>query len=507
MSNSGVISGIVKGEQSVGAVVGKLFSLADISSVYSRPSVQVLGRLRVGGLIGWGYFSSPTNTTIQNSYSQAYVKGDSNAGGLFGNLYFDSQDNILSLIRMYTISQVINTTTDISTVCNVIGTADGPTARKKFPFEFNYQFVYYDITVNPSLPNAVPPSGLSSNGSPEGFESSDLTTNINQNYDQCNIWDGINLRSQYEYVPGTLPPGCPTPTNVPSTTPPSTTPPSTTPPSTTPPSTTPPSTNPPSTTTPSTNPPSTTTLSTIVPSTTNSPSTILPSTTSSTTATSTTLVSSNNPSNQASSSFPPSTSFPSNSTCFYNVLNCEKCGNNSIKVDLTQFEVSCAFVANKWVYAFKNKTSDFFYVTQNIEINNLNGETIYIDGNFDQLPGTVISFVLKILPIVSLKRDVNDPSLLVNGCVSLNGDIEIVLDERPISDGDVSYNLISYNCSQQIKLSDSQVKLKTNYKDSQCDSISQKISNQQNTLSVSISSTLNKNCGGKISIKKFIFGC
>ena len=84
----------------------------------------------------------------------------------------------------------------------------------------------------------------------------------------------------------------------------------------------------------------------------------------------------------------------------------------------------------------------------------------------------------------------------VNGCVTLNGNFDLVLSERPTKNQNVSLNLISYNCSQQASISDSQIKVSTNYNDSKCDSVVGSINNQPNTLSISLSATLNKNCKG-----------
>ena len=185
MSNSGVISGMIEGTDSVGAVIGYLFDQADISSVYSSSSLTVSALSNVGGLIGEAYFNSPTNTTIQNSYSQATIQGEQNLGGLFGKFCFSSQNNILSLINMYTTSPVINTTTDISSVCSVIGRSEGP-ATKKFVFEFTFSSVYYDTSVNPLI-QSISGAILGTNGSPIGNNIQSIILNAEETFDQCNI--------------------------------------------------------------------------------------------------------------------------------------------------------------------------------------------------------------------------------------------------------------------------------------------------------------------------------
>jgi hypothetical protein len=70
------------------------------------------------------------------------------------------------------------------------------------------------------------------------------------------------------------------------------------------------------------------------------------------------------------------------------------------------------------------------------------------------------------------------------------------LNERPSSSGNISFVLISYNCSSSPNITDSQIKLKANYADSKCDQIKKSQNINKNSLSVSISSTLNKNCRG-----------
>ena len=306
------------------------------------------------------------------------------------------------------------------------------------------------------------------------------------------IWNGINLFSEYNSTFGGSYCFNNTLTPTPSTLTPSTIIPSTITPSTVSPSVTmgAPTTGS-ATSQPSTSVQSSTGASTNIasssPSISNQQNTVSP----------TTSLSTSEPTNAAStsidSSSAPSTQFASNNSCFYQVSNCEKCSTNAIQVDQSQFNISCTEVSGQWVYSFKNKFSNSFEITRDLILNT--NDTTIIEGNFNQSSNTTIVIVVSF-------QNKNQYILDVSGCVSLNGEIDLQFDERPSSDGNYSLQLISYNCSQKINISDSQIKLTPNYKDSKCDSIKQQINNQQNSLSISISSTLNKNCKGKKTKQK-----
>jgi hypothetical protein len=183
---------------------------------------------------------------------------------------------------------------------------------------------------------------------------------------------------------------------------------------------------------------------------------------------------------------PISTSNASN--CLYpNVPNCENCGFNSIKVDESLFHVSCVFVENKWIYSYKNKSSDCFLVAGDCAIESQN--FFFVDGYMNQTSNSIISFDLSLSSTSS--------KIVVKGCIDLEGKIEVNLDDRPSNNGNQSFYLISFNCSSAPLFSDTKVILNTKYKDNQCDSIKSFSSINQNSLSISLSSTLNKNCGGK----------
>ena len=74
------------------------------------------------------------------------------------------------------------------------------------------------------------------------------------------------------------------------------------------------------------------------------------------------------------------------------------------------------------------------------------------------------------------------------------------MNERP-QNGMTNISLINYNCSQQLNLNNNQFSVKSTYKQSSCDKIGSTLNNQQNSLSVSLSSTLGTNCNGKFKNK------
>ena len=200
---------------------------------------------------------------------------------------------------------------------------------------------------------------------------------------------------------------------------------------------------------------------------------------------------------QTTSFLPSSSQIASNKACYYNVPNCQNCenGNSIVQFDPNLFNISCILVSNKWIYSFKNKTSNTIMISNDLIFEKQS--VIYIDGNFNQDSSS------KLIISISQQNNNNnnnndsniDAFINVNGCVSLNGNIDLILDERPSNNQDFEIDLISYNCSTLLTLSDSQVRLETNYPNDQCDSISKKLKNQPNTLSISISTSLNKNCG------------
>ena len=294
-------------------------------------------------------------------------------------------------------------------------------------------------------------------------------------------------------------------TGIPSTTSPTTTIPSTTPPTTGVPSTlqasstTPPTTGMPSTTSPTTGVSSTFQVTTEIASTfqatTGISTTSLASTNIPTTITPTTDI----PSTHIASTFAPSSMIPTTVppvACLYNVPNCQNCGSQGIVVDVTLYNISCVFSGDKWIYSFKSLVSNTTFVTQVVTLNG----SVLIDGNLNQTSDSTL--------VIILSNENKNGALNVTGCVTINGNISLILNQE-ISNGNETFALISYNCSENINISNSQVVVDANYENSKCDSIISQVNNNQNSLSVSISSIKGKNCGKKISsgvIIGIIFG-
>ena len=289
----------------------------------------------------------------------------------------------------------------------------------------------------------------------------DLRNQVSSTFDQCNIWSSYRLKIEKD---NNLADNCSTP--IPSTLIPSTTIPSSNTPSSF-------TTQQPSTSTQSTSPPFTLIPPTIP------PSTLIPST------------------------IPPSTFVPPTQiTCIYSVLNCEKCDNSiSVLNGPNIFNVSCQFMFNQWIYLSNNSSSNTTVLAQPISLNKTNTGTtsFFLEGDFNQTSNSTITIVL------NDNQDASTPVLVVSGCVSLEGNVDLVLDDRPSRDQNISFSLISYNCSQQAQIDESRVTLSAVYPKSICDSVKKQLNNQPNSLSVSISINLNKNCGGENFLFLFIF--
>ena len=285
------------------------------------------------------------------------------------------------------------------------------------------------------------------------FNFNDSSVSCGKLYNQVllfnnSIWDGDNLRSEFQPVAGVC--QCCS----------STTPPSTNIPSTIIPSTVIPSTAIPTTVTPSTNFPSTLSATTFIPSTET-----------------------------------PSTLIPTNISCIYQVENCSNCVNtNTIIQDTTGLVVQCLSFSGKWSYTFKNSTSNQIYLNEN---NTVVDEIIYIEGDIVVPSGNVVIF-----PVTKDKNSF----IQVNGCLRIEGKINVSLSEQPQS-GVTTIVLIKYNCTEKKRelsqtstfkrVDNSQIIVSTNYQKSNCDKISSNVLQGQQTLSVSLSTSINGKCKSK----------
>ena len=493
-----------------GGIIGSAFHVSFFSSISQFNAIYAKGRRAgVGGILGVLFYQESTNTLEvfdsisfkNNIFSDGLSTGKLYSAGIVSYMGGGSsnitncnstENNITSYsansdcytggITSYhqSVCMIRNCRTSNSTINSVstsnISYSGGISAYLNF-----YGFISDSYSIFNSLSSNITAGVVAYNDG-----------NVTNCYYGLNIFttfflsglciaqDQINSTSCFDLFITTLPPSTMQPSTLsPSTFPPSTLLPSTIPPSSIPPSTLTPSTLEPSTQAPSTSTPSTLNPSTLMPSTleasTSNPSTLTPSTL---------FPSTMIPSTLFPSTLIPSTSFPSSviptKNCSYNVPNCENCGILDFIVEQSLFNISCIFVDNKWLYSFKNKVSGTFVLSETI---NLNDSTILIDGNFNQTSNSTII-------IVSSNQNKNG-SITVNGCLSLNGNLSVILNEKP-QDSNISIVLFNYNCTDTLNISDSQVTLKTDFQKSKCDKISSQLNNQPNTLLLTISSNSGK---------------
>ena len=110
--------------------------------------------------------------------------------------------------------------------------------------------------------------------------------------------------------------------------------------------------------------------------------------------------------------------------------------------------------------------------------------TVFVEGNFTQTSSGSLVFVIS-----SEKAN----KLNVSGCVVIDGKIELDLKERPTQNVE-TYEIISYSCDKAADVSNDQIVVVPEYKQSECDEIKAQTSSTANSISVSLSSTFNKNC-------------
>ena len=193
------------------------------------------------------------------------------------------------------------------------------------------------------------------------------------------------------------------------------------------------------------------------------------------------------------------------SSCPYQVDNCEKCPPQAVSLGIPQVNVSCINFQGEWTWSFSAtkivSSQNIFFgantatliqadFVNNAQIQFSEGSTLFIEGNFFQSSQGLLSFVF-----ASSKRGTTSPPFSVGGCVSINGNISLNLETQP-KQGTTNFQIISYNCSQQINISSSQIQVIPNYNGSSCDTINSQALNQPNSLGVSLTSTLGNKCNG-----------
>eukprot|EP01091_Cochliopodium_minus_P015872 TRINITY_DN5761_c0_g1_i1.p1 TRINITY_DN5761_c0_g1~~TRINITY_DN5761_c0_g1_i1.p1 ORF type:complete len:467 (+),score=108.75 TRINITY_DN5761_c0_g1_i1:561-1961(+) len=406
-----------------------------------------------GGLFS---FADQGNLYINNSYSRAsFVSvgdGSYHVGGLIGETF--SANGIIQITNSYYNSMKINGTI----VGNIFGNV--VTQNEKIV----YSNVLYNNANGYGAHGQINTDTVNVTGSPLPLVCADLYyTLVNSTSFSNFVWGGDNLLSEYDYIFGkcNCSGGCTTLSPI----------------------TTPTVTN----TAPvmTSNTPTYTTISP-----TSSASTLIPSTT-------------------------------SPLSCLYLVPNCQNCGNSGIIVgNSSVFNISCVFNSQtaQWGYSFiprfsntttllsqsTNLVSTTLSIEGNLSLNEtltLNSSTVIIKGDLSQNSHSTIFFVLS--------DNANKNGYFnVSGCVYLNGNTVLVLDFRPVS-GVLNFTIVNYNdCfaftnkdsnspqKRALNVTISQFTVKPTYKNNYCDKIQTTLNNEQNTLSVSLSSTLGTNCNG-----------
>ena len=473
---SGVERGVISSNTLVGGLVGlaQCHSSYTFSETYVSENVTIISNsYNVGGLVGSFFINSNgQQVCVNNSYSKAsvLVPGGNDVACLVGSFCVLGCNTSVSLSDVYT-SCTLEGTGTTSYVTNIVyGNGTGNIV--------SFSNVFYN-----NLSSTFPAINGNSTGmiNPIGMNCSLLWNTVAQGhlFDQSKIWNGDKLRIEYYggYGSCSCSQGCPVPTtNIPTTNAPTTNI---------------PSTNFPSKNIATTNIPTTVFLTSTAP-TTNQPSTYSPSTHASS------ISLSNLPHTSPETTSPPF-------VCFYRVTNCQFCPQNAPLFDLTQGNVSCIFFQNEWRWTFipnngtltntgeivvSGNTTTFVEgnFVNNANLNISSGSTVVVSGNFSQELGGQIVFTFN-----PQQNNNKSSPLNVGGCVSINGNISLNLQTQP-QQGTTNFQVISYNCSQQVNISSSQIQVIPNYNASSCDTINSQTINQPGSLGLSITSTLGNKC-------------
>ena len=486
LSKSGVDSGVINSSYCIAGGAVALIQAnvtATLSEVYVSENVTLAlynNSHDAGGLVGEIYFQENCNhdISITNCYSKATVLaiGLSRVSCLIGEFSFNNNsiNNSISFQNVYS-SCKIQASSYVSLITTI------PSDRSNF---FNFTNVFCS---NVSSPNVSALIGNSSVNFPIVLNCSQLWNEVMYGFDQ-RIWNGDRLRIEYngEFGKCSCISGCICPTTYLSTTEMPTLFSSTLSPTTTFSTTHSPTTPFPATPLPTTSFPATSLSTTFMSSLPSSAPTVIPTTSS-------------------ASTFSTSTS----PVCPFQVLDCHFCSPQAPLFDLTQGNVSCVFSQNGWRWTFTPNNGTFInngeiilsgnttLVQGNFENNaNLNissGSSFVILGNLTQSSGGQIVFTFN--PSSSNSSSNNSSPLDVGGCVSINGNISLNLETQP-QQGTTNLQLISYNCSQQVNISSSQIQVIPNYNGSSCDTIESQTINQQENLGIYLTSTIGNKCNG-----------
>jgi hypothetical protein len=172
--------------------------------------------------------------------------------------------------------------------------------------------------------------------------------------------------------------------------------------------------------------------------------------------------------------------------CLFQVENCSYCNSDiTFNLNVDQLNISCIFVSPVWIWNFKNKTSDSIYLETNFEVEN----NTFFEGNLVVQSNSSIIFNI---------TDFNQLNFVnISGELNIEGQIIINLESRP-NQTDISFLLFNHNGTAHV--SDSNLKVTTNYKDSKCDKIDSSVSNLPNSLFVQLTTDFGANCVNRLGI-------
>ena len=454
ISQSGVVGGTVFSPNGfiVGAVVGynQVGKSSSFDQIYSRPSVTVVGG-DVGGLFGnFEFFNGVNNSVVRisNVYSRATLEPLYYSAGFIDALSFGSGTNN---------SLYLN---DSYFSCSSSGSLFDPLVSQTTAINSTDTLSFHNVFYNNQTSLSSPSVKTTDATFAVGLPCSVLLSTINSTFDQVNTWNGARLRVEKDLTYFDINFCSQILTSLPTTQIPTTKTPTFTP-------------------------------------------TLFASTTQSLT---------NSPSSEKPSTSPIllPTNTPSTFGCFYQVKNCQNCPLNAPLFDLTEGLVSCVLSQQQiwtWIFTPNNGTltnNGEIVLTGNVttlvegnlnnnaSLNISSGSSIVVQGNFTQNSGGQIVFTFN--PSSSQNNNKTVP-LNVGGCVSINGNISLNLQTQP-QQGTTNLQVISYNCTQQVNISSSQIQVNPNYNGSSCDTINSQAINQQGSLGISLTSTLGNKCNG-----------
>jgi hypothetical protein len=155
------------------------------------------------------------------------------------------------------------------------------------------------------------------------------------------------------------------------------------------------------------------------------------------------------------------------------------------------FSLNCVQIENDWFIYISNQ-GNTITLNQTIEIT----KTVYVQEKLFLGSAAKLIFILK----NKKKNEINRNSFVkTNNCISLHKDSSLIiqLDSKPTNNQTV--RVLDYDCPSTLSFEDPNIQIQTKFpNDQKCsDSVSSKINNNPNTLSVTFSST--NSCGKSIS--------